>query len=101
MTTIPVKAYTGPTVAIDFTIRSKAGEVLGDYRGGSAYAWSGHPRPEMGERWECEILSEWTEGSCQGSHWAGGVLVRPDRLLNRSDYTGLGPLISWEVKAHG
>lgn len=73
----PTKPYTGPTVVIDFDVRSKSAEVLGAYRSMVAYAWSGHPRPVLGERWECIILSQWSSGD----HGGGGVLVQPLRLL--------------------
>lgn len=83
----PTKTYSGPTVVINFTTLSKAGEVLGVYRGETVYPWSGHPRPQFGERWECEVLSQWTAGLGQGSHWGGGVLVHPLRLLG-ADHDG-------------
>ena len=79
---LPTKEHTGPTMVVLFDQKSLAGEVLGTVSGKACYPWSGHPRPLLGERWKCSILTTWTEGSMQGSRWRGGYLVRPMERLS-------------------
>ena len=77
---IPTKEYTGPTLVVVFDRQKSV--VIGTVAGKTCYPWSGSPRPQLGERWRCSILSEWTEGSAQGAHWGHGYLVRPMERLS-------------------
>ena len=79
---LPTKPWPGPTIVVLFDRKSLAAEALGMESGKVCYPWSGHPRPLLGERWKCSILTTWTEGSMQGSHWPGGHLVRPMERLS-------------------